>query len=87
MKRAKSEYTVCVVDHEHTTPDNDCVVIFHLRSYSLIHLADDLFCAPEEIYGVWDGNVPDKDVLTWFHLMSGNKAYCVPGRPWFNKNV
>lgn len=83
MKRAKTEYTVCAVDYVHTTPDNACVAISHLRSYSLIHLPDDLCCAPAAIIGVWDGNVPDKDVLTWFRLMSGNKAFCVPG----NENV
>lgn len=83
MKRAKTLYTVCVVRDDCNTAEKHVVTIIHIRSYSLIHLADELPCEPKELYGVWDEYIPGEVVLAWYHLMSTNKAFLLPK----NENV
>lgn len=78
MKRAKTDYTVCMVRDDWNAAEKDVVTILHVRSYSLIHLADELSCEPKEVYGVWDEYIPDGVVLAWYDLMSTNKAFLLP---------
>lgn len=83
MKRAKTMYTVCAVRDDWNAAEKDVVTIIHIRSYSLIHLVDDLPCKAKEVCGVWDEYIPDEVVLAWYHLMSTNKTFLLPG----NENV